>query len=173
MEADTTALRPSATNDAAKNMCPCLGFAARTAGELKFLHISTKITELSHPLQDILVELKKKTSILIKHNGIGYTRNIHAFTVLSTFTSDDKSIKSLIVDGEVHKRREPSMQVALVDGRHRLAAISQLASRSKVFILETKGSFMILVNHNGQRSINPSKIVFYGRSCNTLASLVI
>lgn len=66
--------------------------------------------------------------ILIKRNGLDYACEVLAVKLFLTLEGHDELFAGPQVEDGFQRRMEPSVQVVFMDGQHRFAAKTQLAS---------------------------------------------
>lgn len=82
-------------------------------------------------------------------------------------------MEALLVDYRVHKRLKSSLQVELLTGRYRFTELSQLESCGEAYGWKKEGTRLFFVIWKDKQLTTAREIVFYRRSCNTLAGLVL
>lgn len=116
---------------------------------------------------------QKKLRVSIQRNEFHYSRAVLAVTLWTIVEGNDTAIEALLVNDGVHERLKPTVQVALVDLRHRFATLSQLASGKRRYNWQCEGLQMCLVIQRDRRPMTTREIIICMSSCNTLYSLVL
>lgn len=78
-------------------------------------------------------------------------------------------LEALLADNGVNQRWEPTVRVALVNGRHWFSESSQLASGDERYNFQSEGLRMCMIIRKVRQLMTACKIVIYGHSCIALS----
>lgn len=94
---------------------------------------------MSYLLRDVQGEHKQKLRVYVQRSAFDYSKGVPTGTIRNVVDSNDTEIGALLVNNGVKKRLKPAAQVALVDGRHRSGAVSQMASGDEHYKCQSEG----------------------------------
>lgn len=82
-----------------------------------------KITKAPHPLREVHDEHKQKLKVFNYCDGFDYSRGILTAKLQTILNGTDTAIGALPVSEDMNMRMKTTVQVGIVDLRHRFAAL--------------------------------------------------
>lgn len=173
IKAYSSASPVSALDDNTGKFVPVPPFCRENYETVKIVLYLHRITEVPYLLQEVYFKHKQKFRVSIESNEFGYSRGVLTVTLRTILHDSDTAIETLLVDDGVNKRLKLIDQVVLVVGRHRVAALSQLASAEKRYKWQSEGLQICSVIRKDRQPMTTSMMLIYRHSCNTLSGLVL